>query len=90
MSEADLSKLRITRDNAAPQIKPRRRGLRRLVLLAAVLLVAALLVARSMTAPVEVETATASIGYRSQNFTLLNATGYVVAQRKAAVGTLTA
>ena len=85
MSEADLSKLRITRDNAAPQIKPRRRGLRRLMLLAAVLLVAALLVARSMTAPVEVETATASIGYRSQNFTLLNATGYVVAQRKAAV-----
>lgn len=85
MSEADLSKLRITRDGAAPQIKPRRRGLRRFVLLALVLLVAALLVVRSMTAPVEVETATASTGYRSQNFTLLNATGYVVAQRKAAV-----
>jgi RND family efflux transporter MFP subunit len=85
MSEADLSKLRISRDNAGMQIKPRRRGLRRFVVIAIVFAVAALLVARTMMAPVEVETATASIAYRSQSFTLLNATGYVVAQRKAAV-----
>jgi RND family efflux transporter MFP subunit len=34
---------------------------------------------------VEVEAATASLVYPSQTFTLLNASGYVVAQRKAAV-----
>ena len=40
---------------------------------------------RWATAPVEVETATVSMAYPSQSFTILNATGYVVAQRKAAV-----
>ncbi|NBR28192.1 MAG: efflux RND transporter periplasmic adaptor subunit [Betaproteobacteria bacterium] len=85
MSEADISKLRISRDTVGTQIKPRLRGLRRFVLIAAVVAVAGLLVARAMMAPVEVETATVSVAYRSQSFTLLNATGYVVAQRKAAV-----
>jgi RND family efflux transporter MFP subunit len=37
------------------------------------------------TPAVEVETATVSLVYPSQTFTLLNASGYVVAQRKAAV-----
>jgi RND family efflux transporter MFP subunit len=85
MSEADLSKLRISRDNAGMQIKPRRRGLRRVVLGGVAIALVALLVSRAMMAPVDVETATVSVAYRSQSFTLLNATGYVVAQRKAAV-----
>jgi len=85
MSEADISRLRISRDNAGAPFKPRRRGLGRFVLIAAVVAVAGLLVTRAMMAPVQVETATVSVAYRSQSFTLLNATGYVVAQRKAAV-----
>ena len=39
---------------------------------------------RSITA-IEIESATVTTAYPSQSFTLLNATGYVVAQRKAAV-----
>ena len=35
--------------------------------------------------PLTVETATVTMAYPSQSFTVLNATGYVVAQRKAAV-----
>ncbi len=85
MSESDLSKLKISRDPAAAPVKSRRRGLKRIVLIVLVLAVAALLVARSVMAPVEVETATVSVAYRSQSYTQLNATGYVVAQRKAAV-----
>ena len=85
MAESDLSKLKISRDPAAAPVKSRRRGLKRVVLIVLVLAVAALLVARSMMAPVEVETATVSVAYRSQSYTQLNATGYVVAQRKAAV-----
>ena len=85
MSESDLSKLKISRDPAAAPVKSRRRGLKRIVVIVLVLAVAALLVARSMMAPVEVETATVSVAYRSQSYTQLNATGYVVAQRKAAV-----
>jgi len=36
-------------------------------------------------APVPVETVTVTLAYPSQNFTLLNATGYVVPQRKASL-----
>ena len=49
------------------------------------LAVAAGLYYRGATAPVAVETATVSMAFPSQAFTLLNAAGYVVAQRKAAV-----
>ena len=45
---------------------------------------AAVLVMRA-GAPVAVETATVVTAYPSQAYTVLNATGYVVAQRKAAV-----
>ncbi len=85
MSESDISKLKISRGGSAKPMAPRRRGIKRIVAIVAVAAIAALLVARNMMAPVEVETATVSVAYRSQSFTLLNATGYVVAQRKAAV-----
>ncbi|MEO8163853.1 MAG: biotin/lipoyl-binding protein, partial [Betaproteobacteria bacterium] len=49
------------------------------------LVVAAAIYLRLSTAPVEVETFTVTMAYPSQSFTVLNATGYVVAQRKAAV-----
>ncbi len=50
-----------------------------------VLVAAAVVYYRAAAAPSEVETATVTMAYPSQSFTVLNATGYVVAQRKAAV-----
>ena len=84
MAEADLSKLRINRGAAGGTPAPRR--LRSW--LVGVLVVASLGVAywvRSSNAPLAVEPATVSTAYPSLSFVQLNATGYVVAQRKAAV-----
>ncbi len=85
MAESDLSKLRISRDKTVAPTLPRRRRWTRWILIAAGLFVVAALIARNVMAPVEVESTTVSKAYRSQSFALLNATGYVVAQRKAAV-----
>jgi HlyD family secretion protein len=85
MSEPDLSKLRI--DRSAPQSNVgtrRRRRVWRWSILAVLALVLAYL-ASTYRPSVAVETATAAQVYPSQAYTLLNATGYVVAQRKAAV-----
>jgi RND family efflux transporter MFP subunit len=49
--------------------------------------IAALAALRSATAPVAVETASVTSAFPSQSFTVLNATGRVVAWRKAAVST---
>ena len=46
---------------------------------------AAVVYYRLAAAPSQVETVTVTMAYPSQDFTVLNATGYVVAQRKAAV-----
>jgi RND family efflux transporter MFP subunit len=82
LNTPDLNRLRIDRDAAAP--RPRRRYGR--WLLAALALPAVAAVAWQLSrAPQPVETATVSLAYPSQAYTLLNATGYVVAQRKAAV-----
>lgn len=79
MSSEELDKLRI--DRAAP--RRRRRILPWLIVAAAAVGAAALLaVSRSS---VEVQTATVVQVYPSQKYTLLNATGYVVPQRKASV-----
>jgi HlyD family secretion protein len=84
-SEPDLSKLKISRDRGvAPAVSRRRYG-KRIFIAVLILLLVAGLIARNVMAPVEVETATVSMAYRAQSYTLLNATGYVVAQRKAAV-----
>ena len=55
------------------------------VLVTAALVIAAGVYYRLAAAPPEVETVTVTMAYPSQSFTVLNATGYVVAQRKAAV-----
>jgi HlyD family secretion protein len=85
MADTDLSRLRINRDAAPAAGAPRRR--RRSWLIAAMIaaVIAVAVAVRSMTAPITVEPVTVSMAYPSQSFTLLNATGYVVAQRKAAV-----
>src|SRR6266545_1644986 len=85
MADQDLSALKI--DKTAPISRPGRRR-KKIVWLAAMLLalLLAVLYFTGILAPaVEVEVATVSQVYPSQSFTLLNASGYVVAQRKAAV-----
>jgi RND family efflux transporter MFP subunit len=84
MADEDLSKLKI--DKTATVV--RRRG-GKFLRLSAVLAVAAVLSILYFTGvfspAVEVEVVSVSKMYPSQAFTLLNASGYVVAQRKAAV-----
>jgi len=85
----DLSRLKIDRTKTAfTRSGAGGRWKRRLVpvsLGVVALIAAAFVYYRWAAAPVEVETATVSMAYPSQSFTVLNATGYVVAQRKAAV-----
>ncbi len=82
MNPNDLAKLRI--DRAAPVLRPRRRwGL--LVITTIILITGAAFAWTRFAAPVTVEVVTVATVYPSQNYTLLNATGYVVPQRKAAL-----
>ena len=87
MVTEDLSKLKIDRVGATGSSRrgrsPRPRLLTGLVIGAAIALLAFFYFRSS--AAVEVESATVATAFPSQSFTLLNATGYVVAQRKAAV-----
>lgn len=85
MTNEDLSRLKIDRGSTATA----RTGKKRFPIavwlaIAAMLVVLGFLYFRSGMA-VEVESTTITTAYPSQSFTLLNATGYVVAQRKAAV-----
>ena len=85
MANEDLSQLKI--DKAAGVYQPRKRRKRLYVIGAAVVLIlAGILYMQGVFAPaVQVEAASVTQMYPSQTFTLLNASGYVVAQRKAAV-----
>ena len=85
MSDVDLSGLKI--DKKVGASRPSGRKKRGILWLATALavLVAVLAAAGIFSPPVEVETTTVSRVYPSLTFTLLNASGYVVAQRKAAV-----
>ncbi|HSQ02828.1 MAG TPA: efflux RND transporter periplasmic adaptor subunit [Burkholderiales bacterium] len=86
MAGEDLSNLRIAHDSRATGAAPRgRRRVWRWLALCA-LIAAAAYFALHYRASVTVEAAAVSEAYPSQGYTLLNATGYVVAQRKAAVG----
>jgi RND family efflux transporter MFP subunit len=88
MTDVDLSKLKINKSDGH---RPTRRKKRiAFWLLTAFVAVAALLAAtRLFATKVEVETATVSLVYPSQTFTLLNASGYVVPQRKSAAASKT-
>ncbi|MDQ0139743.1 efflux RND transporter periplasmic adaptor subunit [Cupriavidus necator] len=85
MADHDLSRLKIDRQAAAAgaRIHPRRRWLRYAAIVVVLLALAG--VAIRLLGPRPVQTATVTSAYPTQNFTLLNATGYVVPQRKAAV-----
>ena len=84
LSQPDLSRLRIDRGSGAPRGASRRRRIGRWLLLAVAIAIAAALAYRYRPA-VQVELGTAAQTYPSQAYTALTATGYVVAQRKAAV-----
>jgi len=85
MAADDLSRLKI--DKTAKTVQTIRRKRPMLIIGAAALIVlAAALYWMGIFTPAEsVEVATVSQTYPSQSFTLLNASGYVVPQRKAAV-----
>ncbi|WP_309836102.1 efflux RND transporter periplasmic adaptor subunit [Caballeronia sp. LZ065] len=84
MAEHDLEKLKIDRGPSAAAVPRRRRHWLRWAI-AALIVLALIAVALKLTGPQAVETATVTSAYPSQSYTLLNATGYVVPQRKAAV-----
>ena len=86
VADADLSKLRISRGDGAPSAgTTRRRGRRILWLIGLLVVAAAVAVGLWFSATVTVKVTTVNSVYPSQAYTMLNATGYVVAQRKAAV-----
>lgn len=84
MDHDELAKLRIDKALVRPSRRPRRKALYWGVAVAVAL--AAIFFIRGGWRPrVTIEAVTVSQVYPSQTFTLLNASGYVVAQRKAAV-----
>jgi RND family efflux transporter MFP subunit len=88
MDTPDLSRLSIDRGAGAQGKRRRRRWVNKWTIGALVLvLIAGGLAWRSANAPAAVETATVTTTYPTQTITLLNATGRVVAWRKAAVST---
>jgi RND family efflux transporter MFP subunit len=84
LAESDLSKLRIDRGAQARGGSRRRRRVGRWIALAVAAAVLAF-AGYAFRPAVQVEIGTAAQTYPSQAYTVLNATGYVVAQRKAAV-----
>jgi HlyD family secretion protein len=83
LADQDLSKLKIDRSAMAPAPRRRRRWVRYAII--AVIVLGLVGVGVRLAGPKPVETTTVTAAYPSQNYTLLNATGYVVPQRKAAV-----
>jgi RND family efflux transporter MFP subunit len=88
VASVDLSKLRIERD-ASGAVPSHGRALRRAVvtglIIAIAFAIAFVAYRRVAGAAAEVEQATVTLAYPYQAITVLNATGYVVAQRKASV-----
>jgi RND family efflux transporter MFP subunit len=80
----DLSRLRIDK-SATIAGRPRRRRKRLVIILVLAALILAAWATGVFTPPVSVKTATVGQVYPSQAFTVLNASGYVVAQRKSAL-----
>ena len=90
MSQVDLSKLSLNKGAAPAALlaaRRRKKWIKWGVIALLVAGVAAALGWRSAHAPAEVELATVTTAYPTQAYTLLNATGRVVAARKAAVST---
>ena len=85
MADEDLTGLKIDRTTAVSRPVRRNKKLLWIVALSIVVVILILFFGGVVAPVTEVEVATVSQAYPSQTFTLLNASGYVVAQRKAAV-----
>lgn len=85
MGNEDLSKLKIDKSETVVGPKKRKKLFRSVAAAVIVLLLVVLYMNGVFTPSVKVETASVTQTYPSQAFTLLNASGYVVAQRKAAI-----
>ena len=85
MAQEDLNRLTIDKERYSSA--PKRGNRKRFWLVTSIVIVLLALVGWRvvLSRSVEVEVATVSLVYPSQTFSLLNASGYVVAQRKAAV-----
>lgn len=84
MASKDISMLKIDKLAPGHRSSTRNRNLAVIIMLIAV--ASALILWRSVFSPVvQVESGVVTLAYPSQEFTLLNASGYVVAQRKAAL-----
>jgi RND family efflux transporter MFP subunit len=89
MSDSSFDALTIDKTR---QIPPGRKGKNRtrlIVVIVAAIAAAAVIFFVYRNSSVTVETTTVSLFYPTQSFTLLNSSGYVVAQRKAAVASKT-
>jgi RND family efflux transporter MFP subunit len=85
MANEDLSKLKIEKTGPAPSPMRRKKPVLAIIVVILVIVIAILLLRRILLPAVEVSAATAGEVYPSQTLTVLNASGYVEAQRKAAV-----
>ena len=85
MPEKDLQGLKIDKSKITQQPQKRKRLYYIAAAVAVVLIIVILAFAGVFSPATKVDTATVSLVYPSQTFTLLNASGYVVPQRKAAV-----
>lgn len=86
MADEEISKLRIDRSVKAPPVSRRKRWVYGAAAAAVLIVILSALYLGGWIRPaVPVQVVTVSRIYPSQAFTLLNASGYVVAQRKAAV-----
>ncbi len=85
MVNKDISKLKIDKSDAMQYRRGRRKLLLKITMLVSAIIIGFILYRIIFNPVIEVKVATVSQVYPSQTFTLLNASGYVVAQRKAAV-----
>ncbi|OPY77853.1 MAG: Macrolide export protein MacA [Syntrophorhabdus sp. PtaU1.Bin153] len=85
MPNHDLSALKIDKSQITARPARRKRLFYLIAGMTLVVLIIVLSMAGAFTPSTRVDVATVSLSYPSQAFTLLNASGYVVAQRKAAV-----
>jgi RND family efflux transporter MFP subunit len=85
MADEDLSKLKIDKSRVVTGTRKKRNRVYWVLLIVAVLMLGFLYAGGVFTPAIQVQVATVSQIYPSQAFTMLNASGYVVAQRKSAL-----
>ncbi len=85
MENGDLSKLKIDKSRVVVRPRKRRRVIYAIMAVICIIVLVSLYARGVFTPSIQVQVATVSQFYPSQAFTMLNASGYVVAQRKSAL-----